>query len=87
MSIKSRLSYSPLSQRVYWGKVNQKTGVSSGEQKDVTNEFLQCMELKFPINTSQIITVNGEPKYRVLVVDMEKEVIVNGKLVQSRVKE
>lgn len=60
-NVKTTLSYSPLSGRVYWGKVNLETGVAVGNtRKDVTNAFLQCVEHKFPINYSQNITVNGE---------------------------
>lgn len=84
MTIKTGLNYSPLTGNIYWGKVNQKTGVAVGEKKDITSEFLQVMEMKFPINTHQTITVNGEPKYRVIVVDMEKEVVIDGKTVQAK---
>lgn len=83
MSVKSTLSFSPLTNRVYWGRVNQSTGIASGEQKDVTSEFLHVMELKFPVNTAQTITGNGKPLFRVVVVDMDKEVIVNGKVLEG----
>ena len=54
--------------------------VSVGDKHvDITNQFLQVMEMNFPINTMQVVSVDGEDKYRVLVVDMEKEVKVNGK--------
>ena len=78
--MKSTLSFSPLSNRIFYGRVNEKTGVASGSQKDVTSEFLYCMEQKFPVNTVQTITVNGVAMYRIFVVDMVKDVIVNGKL-------
>ena len=81
MANKTGLLYSPLTERVYWGLHNGK-GVSVGDkQKDITSEFIQVMEMKFPINTVQNISVNGENKYRVIVVDMKKEVTVNGKAV------
>ena len=81
MSNKTGLLYSPLTERVYWGRHNGKGIAVGGNQKDVTSEFLQVMEMKFPINTTQNISINGENKYRVIVVDMEKEVTVNGKAV------
>ena len=75
--------YSPLTERIYWGRYNgQGNAVSSGNSKDVTSEFLQIMEQKFPINTTQNVSVNGESKYRVIVVDMDKEVVINGKKVE-----
>ena len=77
---KASLQYSSLSGRVYWGRTNN-NGVSIGEQRDVTNAFLQVMEMKFPVNTSQNVSVNGENKYRVLVLDMDKEVTINGKII------
>ena len=74
MAIKTGLGYSPLTERVYWGRQNTKTGLWIGNnKKDVTSEFLQVMEHKFPINTQQNISVNGENKYCVIVVDMEKK--------------
>jgi len=77
---KANLNYSPLSQRVFWGRTNEK-GCSIGEQRDVTSAFIQVMEMKFPPNTIHTITADGEPKFRILVVDMSKEVAVNGKVV------
>jgi len=80
MSTKTGLGYSPITHRIYWGRQNVKTGVWVGDnKKDITSDFLQVMEHKFPINTSQNVSINGENKYRVIVVDMDKEVIVDGK--------
>src|SRR5690554_1093976 len=80
---KMTLNFSPLTGRVFLGRVNPKTGVSIGEQRDVTSEFLQIMEMKFPVNTTQLISVNGENKYRVIVVDLDKSVVIDGKVVQE----
>lgn len=80
MNTRAGLSFSPLSEKIFWGRIS-KNGIAMGEQREVTSEFLQIMELKFPINTAQSVSVNGENKYRVIVVDMDKEVIVNGKKV------
>ena len=79
MANKTGLLYSPLTGRILWGLHNGK-GVAVGDrQKDITSDFLQVMEMKFPINTSQNVSVNGENKYRVIVLDMDKEVVINGK--------
>jgi hypothetical protein len=78
--MKTGLMYSPLSQDVFWGRTN-KDGVSTGSMKNVTSNFLQMMEMKFPINTSQNVSVNGANKYRVIVVDMGRKVTIDGKLI------
>lgn len=80
---KASIHYSPLTQRVMLGRVNPLTGVAIGEMRDVTNAFLQVMELKFPINSTQVINVDGEPSYRVIVVDIGKRVEINGKVYQE----
>lgn len=80
MAARTELMYSPLSGRIYWGRYSGEGVVtSSGKNKDVTSEFLQIMEQKFPVNTTQNVSVNGENKYRVIVVDMERKVLVDGK--------
>lgn len=81
MANKTGLLYSPLTERIFWGLHNGNGVAVGNKQKDITSDFLQMMELKFPINTAQNISIDGENKYRVIVVDMSKEVIVNGKLV------
>lgn len=81
MSNKTGLLYSPLTEKIYWGLHNGNGTAVGDKQKDITSEFIQIMNLKFPINTAQNVSVNGENKYRVIVVDMDKEVVVNGKLI------
>ena len=39
--------------------------------------------MKFPVNTYQKISVNGENKYAVIVVDLSKNVVVGGNIVQE----
>lgn len=73
------IGYSELTSKVYLGTI-AKVGEWK-DKKDITTRFLQIMEQKFPINTTQNISVNGENKYRVIVVDMDKEVVVNGKII------
>lgn len=71
------LGYSPLTERVYLGL--QRGGIWVGHKLDVTSDFIQIMEHKFPLNTSQNISVNGENKFRFLCLDMDKEILINGK--------
>lgn len=71
------IGYSELSEKIYLG-----TLIKPGEwkeKKDITSRFLQVMEQKFPINTTQNISVNGTNKYRIIVVDMDKEITIDGK--------
>jgi len=79
--MKTGLNYSPLTEEILWGRTN-KNGVSSGVMKNVTSNFLQIMEMKFPINTSQNVTVNGTNKFRVIVVAMDRKVEIDGKLIE-----
>ena len=74
---KMHLGHSPLTGRIYLGR--QKGDHWVGDKRDVTSEFLQVMEHKFPIGTAQNVSVNGENKYRVIVVGMDVAVTVNGK--------
>ena len=74
---KRHLGHSPLSGRIYLGRQNN--GMWQAGKRDVTSEFLQVMEHKVPINTCQNVTVNGENKYRIIVVDMKAEVTIDGK--------
>ena len=76
---KMQLNYSPITHKIMLGRIKGNT--AQGEQRDVTNNFLQVMEMKFPINTSQNVSVNGVNKYRVIILDMEKEITINGKAV------
>lgn len=81
MAYQTGLMFSPLTERIYWGRHNGQGVAVGNSKKDVTSEFLQTMEMKFPVGTVQNVSVNGENKYRVIVVDMEAEVVVNGKKV------
>ena len=74
---KQHLGYSELTQRVYLGRQNGNHFV--GDKRDVTSEFIQIMLQKFSPNTSTGITVDGEKKYKIIVVDRKKKVTVNGK--------
>lgn len=72
-----KINYSPLSKSVSLGLCRE--NISVGFSQDITNDFLQVMEHKFPINTAQIITVNGVNKYRVICLDMDCKFTVDGK--------
>lgn len=70
--IKTGLMFSPLTQRIYWGKMNTETGVSVGNnQRDITSDFIGIMLQKFPIMTRQNITSNGEVEAVVIVATEE----------------
>lgn len=60
MANKTGLGFSPLSGRIYWGLQNDKGLWVGNKKKDITSDFLQVMEHKFPVGFSQNITVNGE---------------------------
>jgi hypothetical protein len=79
---KYEIGFSELTERVFLGKSKKLKNHSEWiSKKDITSQFIQVMEQKFPINTTQNISVNGVNKYRVIIVDMDKEVIINGKSV------
>lgn len=71
------LGFSPMTERIYLGA--SRDGVWVGPKIDMTSNFLQITDQKFPINTSQNITVNGVITHRIMSVDMEKKITVNGK--------
>jgi len=79
VDMKLHLGYSPLTANIYLGK--QKNNQWVGEKRDVTNEFISVMLQKFEPNSSQNISINGKNKYRVIVVDIEKTVTVNEKII------
>lgn len=67
--LKTGLMYSPLTEKVYWGRINTKTGVSVGSNhKDITSDFIGIMLQKFPISTMQKITTNGNHECSIYVV-------------------
>ena len=74
---KLHLGYGKLSGNVYLGKQLGNHWV--GPKRDVTSEFIEVMLRKFEPNTSHIISIDGKNKYRVIVVDLDKVVTVNGK--------
>ena len=86
--IKTGLMFSPLTEKVYWGKMNTKTGVSVGNnQKDITSDFIGTMLQKFPINTRQNIVSNGKTECVVMVLDEEKAMdYINAKEENAKLK-
>lgn len=71
--VKTGLMFSPLTEKVYWGRMNVKTGMSVGDnQKDITSDFISIMLQKFQLNTKQNISCNGKTEAVVFVVDEEK---------------
>ena len=69
---KLQLGYSPLTERIYLGKVNPKKPTEwVGEKRDVTSDFLQVMLQKFEPNTKTSITIEGKPKYEIIVKEIK----------------
>lgn len=64
--------YSELSNKVYWGTINQKTGIARAGKKDVTSDFIGVMLQKFPVGFKQNIECNGKVEAVVIMVDEEK---------------
>jgi hypothetical protein len=72
-NIKTGMMYSPLTERVFWGQMNIKTGVKTGkEAKDITSDFIGVMLQKFQINTQRTITANGKIEAVIIVLDEKK---------------
>lgn len=71
------IGFSPMTGSVYLGL--QRDNMWVGHKQNITSDFIQVMEHKFPINTAQNISVNGVNKFRFLSLDMDKEITVNGK--------
>ena len=80
MSSELKLGHSPLTDRIYLGSQNK--GIWSGKKRDITNDFIQVMLQKFEPNTAQKISIDGETKYGVIVVDTDKKVVIDGKIVK-----
>ena len=74
---KLNLGLSPLTGRVYLGL--QSESMFIGHKRDITSDFIQIMEQKFPLDTAQTINVGGENKFRFLTLSLDKEVVINGK--------
>jgi hypothetical protein len=71
------LGFSPLTERVYLGKVNpKKKNEWSGDKKDITSNFIAVMLQKFEPNTETTLTVDGKKKYTVTVMPIEKKQVI-----------
>ena len=67
---RAKLMYSPLTDGVYWGRCN---GCAwSVKNRDVTEDFLQIMIEKFPVNTPKTISIDGE-HFQVIVTNTTNE--------------
>jgi hypothetical protein len=69
---KTGLMYSELSSSVYWGTMSASTGIARSGKKDITSDFIGIMLKKFPVNTMQNITCNGEAEVVIMVLDSVK---------------
>ncbi len=74
-----RIGIGPLG-TVYAGKLNKAGNMWIGDKKDITNEFISCVLTKFGPNYSNPVTTNGKITHSIIVVEVDKEVIINGKL-------
>lgn len=70
--LKTGLMYSEISNKVYWGTLNKKTGIARSGKKDVTSDFIGVMLQKFPVGFRQSIECNGVVEAVVIVVNEEK---------------
>jgi len=62
------LGYSPLTGKIYIGKVNKRRPNEwSGKKIDMTSNFIQVMLQKFEPGFEHTITVDGKPKYKITV--------------------
>lgn len=67
-----RLGLSPLSERVYAGRVQKDGKVwRAGQQWDVTTDFLKAVIDFVGPDRSLVINVDGKPKYRVTVEEIK----------------
>ena len=78
---KSVLGYSPLTGSIYLGQTSKNNPNVMDVERDMTSNFVQVLTQKFEPGTITNITVNGENKYRVLVVGMDEKITVDGKAV------
>ena len=75
--IESKLGYSSLSERVYWGRTNSdKPGIWVGDKKDVTENFLNVLiDGYLSKNTKRDIMVDGKIKYSLMNIEHSNESI------------
>lgn len=62
------LGYSPLTEKIYLGRLKKnKPNEWAGEKKDMTSNFISVLLQKFEPGTETEITVDGNPKYSIVV--------------------
>jgi hypothetical protein len=74
---KLHLGHSSITDNIYLGR--QKNNMWVGEKREITSEFINIMLQKFKPNTTTIITNGDKPEFKIIVVDFDKEVIINEK--------
>jgi hypothetical protein len=65
MAVENGIGYSPLSEKVYFGKQNKSKGMWVGDKKDITDDFVSVAlnyfaensirEITFPVSDSSLI--------------------------------
>lgn len=73
MNIKSGIGYSPLTEKIYWGKQNKEKRIWVGEKTDITNDFINVLfEYIGPNEYRKITTINGLDENIVINVKKDK---------------
>lgn len=72
--ISSGLGYSPLSEKVYWGKQNPKKQMWVGEKKDVTNNFIDVAHAYFEVNTIRRIASGNDARLFIHIKEDKKSI-------------
>lgn len=69
---KLSIGYSPLTEKVYVGKQNQKDKIWVGDKSDITNDFLRVCDEYFTVNTVRIVSTSGGQKSQYMHILMNK---------------
>jgi len=65
---KTTIGYSPLTKRVYLGKINSaKPDTWIGDKEDITSDFIRVLFQKFEPGYKHQVTVNGAPGFEITV--------------------
>ncbi len=84
--IQSGLGYSPLTEKVYWGKQNPDKQMWVGEKKDVTQDFMAVAFAYFEENTVREISSGKKSNLLINVGNDTKSIERVIKELQKRIK-
>ncbi|MDD4970827.1 MAG: hypothetical protein PHT07_15475 [Paludibacter sp.] len=72
-TMKKRIGYSPLTQKIYLGKQNKEKRMWVGEKEDITSDFIAVlMEFVGPGEVRRITTIDGIEENIVLNIKLNK---------------